>query len=192
MFVYWVIYCDFCIYSFIATTEHIHPSIHPSSVTTLFLFYGVVGVLPEPIPAVSGRGQGKCWISRQLLLMAEAAMQGANHTSGAIWGSVPCSRTLQHALPAELQTPQKICPKDFNSMSFPTMRRHPVSGELFISVIPTFIKSANIPRLDDQNMVHNKSWSVALHASLRPGVLILPVAFAAWSEMKHFWATRSS
>ena len=30
-------------------------------------------------------------------LMAEAAMQGANCTSGAIWGSVSCSRILQHA-----------------------------------------------------------------------------------------------
>ena len=55
----------------------------------------------EPIPAVSGRGQGTPWTSRQLiagpLLMAEAVMQGANCTSGAIWGSVSCSRTLQHA-----------------------------------------------------------------------------------------------
>ena len=30
-------------------------------------------------------------------LMAEAAMQGANCTSGAIWGSLTCSRVLQHA-----------------------------------------------------------------------------------------------
>ena len=30
-------------------------------------------------------------------LMEEAAMQGANCTSGAIWGSVSCSRTLRHA-----------------------------------------------------------------------------------------------
>ena len=29
--------------------------------------------------------------------MAEAAMPGANCTSGAIWGSVSCSRILQHA-----------------------------------------------------------------------------------------------
>ena len=76
---------------------------------------------------VSGRGQGTPWTSCQLIagpsLMAEGAMQGANHTSGAIWGSVSCSRTLwlaaqlspelgfepaitsQPALPAELQPP---------------------------------------------------------------------------------------
>ena len=30
-------------------------------------------------------------------LMVEAAMQGASCVSGAIWGSVSCSRTLQHA-----------------------------------------------------------------------------------------------
>ena len=29
--------------------------------------------------------------------MAEAAMQDTNCSSGAIWGSVSCSRTLQHA-----------------------------------------------------------------------------------------------
>ena len=51
---------------------------------------GARGVLLEPIPAVSGRGQGTPWTSCQLIagpsLMAEAATQAA--TSGAMWGSV--------------------------------------------------------------------------------------------------------
>ena len=41
-------------------------------------FMGSWGVLLEPGPSV----------------MAEANTQGANHTSGAIWGSVSCLRTL--------------------------------------------------------------------------------------------------
>ena len=50
---------------------------------------GSQGFLLEPLPAVSGRGQGAPWTSRQLIagpsLMAEAAVQGANGSSGAIW-----------------------------------------------------------------------------------------------------------
>ena len=61
--------------------------------------YGVTGLLVEPIPADSWRGQGTPWTGCQLIasLMVEAAMQGANCPSGAIWGSVFCSTTLQHA-----------------------------------------------------------------------------------------------
>ena len=58
--------------------------------------------LLEPIPAVSRRGQGTPWTSCQLMagpsLMVEAAMQGANRTSGANWGSVSRSRTLADLL----------------------------------------------------------------------------------------------
>ena len=50
---------------------------------------GLQGFVLEPIPAVSGRGQGTPWTSHQLIagpsLMAKAAMQSANHTSGAYW-----------------------------------------------------------------------------------------------------------
>ena len=112
--------------------NHIHPlSIHPSIVCNCFIpFMGARGVLLEPIPAVSGRGQGTPWTSCQLIagpsLMAEAATQAA--TSGAIWGSVSFAWSLQHeaqlspwgarirtsdplitsrpALPAELQPPK--------------------------------------------------------------------------------------
>ena len=55
-------------------------------------------LLLEPIPAVSGRGQGTPWTSCQLITdITEAAMQGVNLTSGAIWGSVSCSRTFRQA-----------------------------------------------------------------------------------------------
>ena len=80
--------------------NHIHPlSIHPSIVCNCFIpFMGSRGVLLEPIPAVSGRGQGTPWTSCQLIagpsLMAEAATQAA--TSGAIWGSVSFAWSLQH------------------------------------------------------------------------------------------------
>ena len=43
---------------------------------------GLLGLLLEPIPAASERGQATPWTSRQLIagpsLMAEAAIQGAN------------------------------------------------------------------------------------------------------------------
>ena len=72
-------------------------TVHPSIVCNCFI--PVEGFLLEPIPA--GRGQGTPWTVHQLIagptLIAEAAMQGANCTSQAIWGSVSCSRTLQHA-----------------------------------------------------------------------------------------------
>ena len=55
----------------------------------------------EPIPAVSGRGQGTPWTSCPSL-MAEAAMQSANCTSGPRWGSVSYSRTLQHEVQLSL------------------------------------------------------------------------------------------
>ena len=75
------------------------PSIHPLSVTALSLLWGHRGCCW--IPAVSRRRQGTPWTSRPLIaepsLMAEAAMQGANCTSGTVWSSVSCSRTLRHA-----------------------------------------------------------------------------------------------
>ena len=118
--------------------------VHPSIVCNRFIpFYGVAGCffLLEPIPAVSGRGQGTPWTSRQLAegpsLMVEAVTQGANCTSGAIWGSLSCSRTLPHAaqpgagfwtsdlpitsrpaLPAELQPP--------------VLSRHQIKNNLYI------------------------------------------------------------
>ena len=58
-----------------------------SSVTALSLFQGVTGLLLESIPAVSGRRQDTPWTSRQLI----------TGPSGAIWGSVSCSRTLRPA-----------------------------------------------------------------------------------------------
>ena len=62
---------------------------HPSIVCNHFIpFMGSRMSLLEPRPAVSGWGQGTPWTSRQLItgpsLMAEATMQGANCTSGAI------------------------------------------------------------------------------------------------------------
>ena len=76
--------------------------IHPSIICNCFIpFMGSRGFLLEPITAISGWGQGTPWTSRNLIagpsLMAEATMKGANCTSGAIWGSVSYSRTLQHA-----------------------------------------------------------------------------------------------
>ena len=79
---------------------------------------GSQGFVLEPIPAVCGRGQGTSWTSRQLIAgpspMAEAAMQGANCTSGAIWGSLSCSRTLQHA--AQLSPELGSEPATFRSL----------------------------------------------------------------------------
>ena len=84
--------------TYITKSDIIHPSIVCNHFTP---FMGSQGFLLEPVPAVSGRGQGTPWTSRQLItgpsLMAEAAMQGANRTLGAIWGPVSCSRTVWHA-----------------------------------------------------------------------------------------------
>ena len=84
-------------------------SIYPSIVCTRFVpFMESQGFWLEPIPAVSGQGQGSTWTSRQLItglsLMAESDMQGVNFTSGGIWGSVSCSRTLRHT--AQLSSAQ--------------------------------------------------------------------------------------
>ena len=84
-------------WSFYSTAVTVVPnSIHPLSVTTSSLFFtGSWGLLLDPVPAVSGQVASS---SPGPSLMAEAAtMQGANRTSGAIWGSVSCSRTLRHA-----------------------------------------------------------------------------------------------
>ena len=77
---------------------------------------GSQGFLLEP--AVSGRGQGTPWTSRKLIagpsLMAEAATQGANCTSGAIWGSVSCSGILRHAAQLSLN---QLGPATFRSLA---------------------------------------------------------------------------
>ena len=77
---------------------------------------GSQGFLLEP--AVSGRGQGTPWTSRKLIagpsLMAEAATQGANCTSGAIWGSVSCSGILRHAAQLGLN---QLGPATFRSLA---------------------------------------------------------------------------
>ena len=49
------------------------------------LFQGVAGGLLDPIPVIS-LGEGRVHPGRVALMMAEAAMQGANCTSGAILG----------------------------------------------------------------------------------------------------------
>ena len=95
------------------------PKQHPSIVCNRFIpFMGSQGFLPEPIPAVSGWGQGTPWTSPQLItepsLMAEAAMQVANCTSGAIWCSVSSSRTLRHA--AQLSPELEFEPATFREL----------------------------------------------------------------------------
>ena len=79
------------------TAKHIHPL----SVTDFFPFYGVRVFFAGANPSCFWARAGTPWTSRQLIagppLMAEATVQGANCTSGAIWGSVSCSRTLRHA-----------------------------------------------------------------------------------------------
>ena len=98
----------------------IHPSIHSSIICNHFIpFMGSWGLLLEPVPAVSGRGQGTPWKSHQLitghLLMAEATMQGVNCTSRLIWGSVSCSKTLRHA--AQLSRELGFEPATFRSLA---------------------------------------------------------------------------
>ena len=80
--------------------------IHPSIVCNHFIpFYGVAGVVaganPSCLQVRAGyRVPGQVASSSQgPSLMAEAAMPGANCTSGAIWGSLSCSRTCSSAQP---------------------------------------------------------------------------------------------
>ena len=47
--------------------------------------------------------------------MAEAAMQGVTRTSGAVWGSASCSRTLRHA--AQLSPGLGFEPATFRSLA---------------------------------------------------------------------------
>ena len=86
------------------------PSSHPLSVTALSLFsWGRVFFFFfcwHQSRLSLGKGRVP-WTSRQLIagpsLMTEAAMQGASCTSGAIRGSVSCSRTLRHAAQLSLE-----------------------------------------------------------------------------------------
>ena len=68
------------------------------SVTALSLFQGVAGFVaganPSRLWARAGYTLDKS--SQGPSLMAEATMQGANCTQGAIWGSVSCSRSLRN------------------------------------------------------------------------------------------------
>ena len=100
----------------IKTQEHIHPSI---VCKRSIPFMGSQGFLLEPLPAVSRRGQLTPWISCWRIagpsLMVEDTMQGANCTSGAIWGSVSCSRTLRHA--AQLSPDLGFEPVTFQSLA---------------------------------------------------------------------------
>ena len=63
------------------------------------LFFFCCFFLLEPIPAVSGRGQGTTWTSLQLMAGHFTDGKGchASCQSGAIWTSLSCSRTLRHA-----------------------------------------------------------------------------------------------
>lgn len=73
-------------------------SIHPLSVTALSLLWGF------------------CWSKdARPSLMAEDAMQGAHGTSGTIWDSVSCSRSLQHAV--QLSQEQGFEPATFHSLA---------------------------------------------------------------------------
>ena len=63
--------------------------------------YGVVGVFaganPSCLWARAGYSLNKSPAQREPSLIVEAAMHGVCHTSGAVLGSVSCSRTLRHA-----------------------------------------------------------------------------------------------
>ena len=77
--------------------------IYPSIVCNCFIsFMGMGGRICWSQSQLSlGKGRVHPWTSHQLIagpsLMAEATMQGVSCASGAIWGSVSCSRTLRHA-----------------------------------------------------------------------------------------------
>ena len=86
----------------ISTTDNGTGIIHPLSVTALSLLWGCRGFFCWSQSQLS-LGEGRVFpgqvasSSQGPSLMAEAAMQGVSRTSGAIWGSVSCSRTLRHA-----------------------------------------------------------------------------------------------
>ena len=76
-----------------------HASIHPLSVTALSLlcFFFFFASVNTRCLCVRGRPWRSCQLIAGPSLMVEASKQGANRTSGEIWGLVSCSRILWHA-----------------------------------------------------------------------------------------------
>ena len=82
-------------------------SIHPSSITALSLLWG---------RRVFCCSQSQLSLGEGRVLPGQVSMQGANLTSGEIWGSVSCSRTLQHT--AQLSPELGFEPATFQSLAY--------------------------------------------------------------------------